>query len=377
MIDRTYIGLDVHAQTVAACALNPATGQIRRGTMNHDPYTVLSWVQQFGDDTEVVYESGPTGFGLARYLLARDVRCVIAASSKLLKAPGDHVKNDKRDAMTLARILSLGQITEVWIPTEEQEALRDLSRARQQTARMLAKSRQQVNALLLRHGIFYQERTKWTLRHKAWLHRQQLGQLEAQLSLEADLELAETLEGHLKRLEARIKDIAAECQYTQVINALMCFRGIDLTTGFGLAAEIGDWTRFSAKSIGAYLGLVPSEHSSGASRSQGPVTKSGNTFARKMLIEASWQHAKPYKRPGIRLVRQFDLVAPETRMRAIEGNHRLHRVWANFDQRGKKRTKANTAVARELASWLWSVAAPLQEQTSRGPAYSKENTRVA
>lgn len=140
----------------------------------------------------------------------------------------------------------------------------------------------------------------------------------------------------------------------------MCFRGSSITTGFGLAVEIGDWTRFTGATIGSYLGLTPSEHSSGQSRSQGPITKAGNTYARKLLIEAAWSHARSYSRPGARLLRQFEKVDATIRVRAIEGNQRLHRAWSNFDARKKRRVKANTAVARELAGWCWSVAAPLQ-----------------
>ncbi|WP_139184525.1 transposase [Arthrobacter sp. ok909] len=135
-----------------------------------------------------------------------------------------------------------------------------------------------------------------------------------------------------------------------MIDALMCLRGIQLTTAFGLAVEIGDWTRFTGSSIGSYLGLVPSEEFSGQSRHQGPITKAGNTYARKLLIEAAWQHRRPYARPGERLLRQFELVAPAIRIGALEGNHRLHREWEHFDERHKMPVKANTAIARELAA---------------------------
>jgi transposase len=174
------------------------------------------------------------------------------------------------------------------------------------------------------------------------------------LTLESYLEQQALLLGHLRRLEAGITEQAANCEYAKVIDALMCFRGIDLTTGYGLAVEIGDWTGFTGSSIGAFLGLVPSEHSSGASRSQGSITKAGNTYARRLLIEAAWQHDRPFRQPGKRLLHQFQLVDPATRIRALEGNRRLHRAW--------ERSNANTAIARELAGWCWSVAAPLQQR---------------
>ncbi|GAA4379929.1 IS110 family transposase [Paeniglutamicibacter cryotolerans] len=370
MFERTHIGLDVHAQSIVACALNPATGEIARAKMNADPVAVLDWIQKQETGSKVVYEAGPTGFGLARFLREHDIDCVIAAPSKLLKAPGEHVKTDKRDALTLARILSLGQITEVRVPTPEQEALRDLSRARQQASKELAHSRQRINAFTLRHGLYYPEKSRWTQDHLDWLRKQHFEEAAARQALEADLELEVTLLAHLKRLEALIAEHAQDCEYAGVIDALKCFRGIDTTTAYGLAVEIGDWTRFSGSSIGSYLGLVPSEHSSGTTRSQGSITRAGNTYARRLLVEAAWQHDRPYTRPGARLMKQFELVDSATRLRAMEGNHRLHRVWENFTQRGKKRTKANTAVARELAGWCWSVAAPLQEQAARTPIFS-------
>ena len=166
---------------------------------------------------------------------------------------------------------------------------------------------------------------------------------------------------HVHRLDADIVALAQDCEATAVIHALMRFRGISVTTAFGLAVEIGDFTRFTGATIGAYLGLVPSEHSSGGSRSQGSITKACNSYARKMLIEAAWSHARTYSRPGTRLRKQLDKVDAATRIRAIEGNQRLHRVWRNFQARNKRSLKAITAVARELAGWCWSVAAPLQQ----------------
>lgn len=265
MFQNTFIGLDVHAQTVVACALNTATGEVQRTKMSPEPEVVLSWIQKFPTEAKVIYEAGPTGYPLARHLLEHGVDCVIAAPSKLLRAPGDHVKTDKRDAMGLAKILSLGEVAEVRIPTVEQESLRDLSRTRLQAQKTLKLSKQRLNALLLRHGVAYPE-TKWTGKHTAWLHRQHFGQAGTEFSYQADVELVELLAAHLKHLDQRIKETAPACEYARVIDALMCMRGIALTTGFGLAVEVGDWTRFTASSIGSYLGLVPSEHSSGQKR---------------------------------------------------------------------------------------------------------------
>lgn len=174
MFEHTFIGLDVHAANVVGHALNPATGETRNHTMASDPAVVLQWARRFAPSVTVVYESGPTGFVLARYLRAAGIRCVVAASSKLLRAPGDRVKTDRRDARVLAEMLAVGSVTEVRIPDPDEEALRDLSRLRSGTATDLAHARQHVNAILLRHGIRYPKETRWTKEHRLWLHRQML-----------------------------------------------------------------------------------------------------------------------------------------------------------------------------------------------------------
>jgi transposase len=365
MFQHTFIGLDVHAVSVVGCALNPDTGELVRMQMDSDPAVVLDWVRRFEPPVKAVYESGPTGYVLARFLREAGVDCVVAASSKLLRAPGDKIKTDKRDARLLAEMLALGQVTEVRVPTREQEDLRDLSRLRATAAKNLAHARQHVNAILLRHGIRYAKETKWTQEHKAWLHRQRFDSPVLQFTYEDNVEQAELLAAHLKRIDQRVAAVAKDCQYTPVIEALMCLRGIEVTTGFGLAVEIGDWTRFTGATIGSYVGLVPSEQSSGQSRHQGPITKAGSKYARKLLVEAAWQHRRPYARPGLRLLRQLDLVGPATRIRALEGNHRLHHKWEVFDARKKRSVTANTAIARELAGWCWSLAAPLQQGERR------------
>jgi transposase len=360
MFQHTFIGLDVHSISVVGCALNPDTGEVVRMSMDSDPAVVLDWIGRFDPPVKAVYESGPTGYVLARFLRESGIDCVVAASSKLLRAPGDKVKTDKRDARLLAEMLALGQITEVRVPTREQEDLRDLSRLRATAAKNLAHARQHVNAILLRHGIRYPDKTKWTKAHREWLHQQHFDSEVLQFTYEADVEQAELLAANLQRIDQRVVAVAKACRYASVIDALMCLRGIEVTTGFGLAVEIGDWTRFTGANIGSYIGLVPSEQSSGQSRRQGPITKAGSKYARKLLVEAAWVHRRPYSRPGSRLIRQLDVVSPETRIRALAGNYRLNHRWELLDARKKRSVTTNTAIARELAGWCWSLAAPLQ-----------------
>lgn len=197
MLQNTFIGLDVHAQTVVACAINTATGELKRSKMSNEPEVDYAWIQQFPAGAQVVYEADPTGYPLARFLLAHGVDCVIVAPSELLRAPGNHVKTDKRDAQGLARLLSLGEVTEEDIPSESQEAFRDLSRARAQTQKALTHQRQQLNALLLRHSRRYPEASRWTVAHLDWLKKQHFDQAATQLAYDADLELVTTLAEHL------------------------------------------------------------------------------------------------------------------------------------------------------------------------------------
>ncbi|MGP4992733.1 IS110 family transposase [Glutamicibacter ardleyensis] len=210
--------MDVHAQTVVACALNTATGEVQRTKMSPEPEVVLSWIQRFPTDSKAVYEAGPTGYPLARHLREHGIDCVIAAPSKLLRAPGDHVKTDKRDAMGLAKILSLGEVTEVRIPTMEQESLRDLSRTRLQALKTLKLAKQRLGVLLLRHGVLSPD-PKRTVKHTAWLRRQHFGQAGTEFFYQAEVELVELLAAHLNRLDQRITEIAPACEYAQAIDA--------------------------------------------------------------------------------------------------------------------------------------------------------------
>ncbi|MGL3806096.1 IS110 family transposase [Paeniglutamicibacter sp. R2-26] len=228
----------------------------------------------------MVYEAGPTGFGLARHFRAAGIDCVIAAPSKLLRAPGDRIKTDRRDAKILANMLAIGEVVEVRIPDPEQEALRDLSRARHVASVDLAHAKQRVNAILLRHAILFPGgKSRWTREHLAWLHQQHFEDPALEFAYQESLAQEDSMAVRLKRSDKEVARVAADCRYTEVVNALACLRGISTVGAFGLATEIGDWTRFTGASIGAYLGLVPSEHSSGETRTQGSITKAGNTHA--------------------------------------------------------------------------------------------------
>jgi transposase len=352
----TSVGLDVHARSVVGCGLDGRSGELFERRLTPDYGDVLGWVRSLPGPVAVTYEAGPTGFGLARFLAAAGVRCLVAAPSKLQRPSGDRVKTDTRDARHLARLLHLGEIVAVAVPTADTEAARDLVRAREDVRGDLMSARHRVSKLLLRQGIVYSGGKAWTGVHDQWLRRQRFSSTPLQLTYDTAYETMLAALDRRARLDAAISQIAADSPYTPVVKRLGCMRGVATLTAFALAVEIGDWARLTGRSIGAYLGLVPTESSSGASRSQGGITKTGNGHARRLLIEAAWHHRQPYRRPGVDLRRRWDLASPAARARGQQANRRLNARWASFDARKKRPAVANTAVARELAGWCWSLA---------------------
>jgi transposase len=339
--------------------LDGRTGQLfeRRLTPNHRD--IEAWIRSLPGPVTVTYEAGPTGFGLARHLIGHGIECQVAAPSKLQRPSGDRVKTDVRDARHLARLLHLGEIVAVTVPSVEQEAARDLVRAREDVRGDLMSARHRLSKLLLRQGIVYCGGKPWTGSHDLWLRAQRRGEVFTLPGLGLAFDIAyDTMLATVARrdrLDAAITEMAAASEFTPVVIRLGCLRGVSTLTGFGLAVEIGDWHRLTGCSIGAYLGLVPTESTSGGSRSQGSITKTGNGHARRLLIEAAWHHRKPY-RPGVDLRRRQERATPAARDRGQRANQRLHTRWAAFDARHKRPVIANTAIARELAGWCWSLA---------------------
>ena len=352
---RTSVGLDVHARSVVACALNGDTGEVFQRRLTPDRGEIVAWLSDLPGPVAVTYEAGPTGFGLARALTTAGIACEVAAPSKLIRPSGDRVKTDVRDAAHLARLLHLGQITAVTGPTARQEAARDLVRAREDCRGDLMSARHRISKLLLRQGIVYSGGKAWTGRHQLWLRAQRFDNPALQLSYDAAYDAMLACVERRTRLDEAITKMAADSEFTPVVHRLGCIRGVATLTAFGLAVEIGDWHRLSGRSIGAYVGLVPSEYSSGDSRSQGGVTKTGNGHVRRLLVEAAWHHRTHY-RPGLELRRRWELASPTVRARGQSANRRLHTRWVGFDARKKRPVIANVAIARELAGWCWSLA---------------------
>jgi transposase len=355
--ERTSVGLDVHARSVAAAAIDSVTGNVVQSRLTASFDHIQSWLGDRSGPVAVVYEAGPTGFGLYRQLTAAGIRCEVAAPSKLQRPAGDRVKTDARDAVHLARLLRLDEIVSVAVPTVEQEAARDLVRAREDCRGDLTRARHRLSKLLLRHGIVYYGGAAWTGKHDTWLCHDALPQLTGatRQAFDCDYETVLAVKARRSRLDAAIEQLAAGSQFSPLVRRLGCLRGISTLTGFALAVEIGDWTRFTGASIGSFIGLTPAEYSSGSSRTLGPITKTGNGHVRRLLVEAAWHHRVRY-RPGKTMRERWALAPAAARERGDQGNRRLHQRWISFIDRRKRDTVANVAVARELAGWCWSLA---------------------
>ena len=293
MTYRTSVGLDVHARSIAAAALDHLTGEVELRSFGYDPAGVAAWVLSLEGPARCVYESGPTGFDLQRSLSAAGVECVVGAVSKMLRPSGDRVKTDKRDAVFLARMLAVGNVVGVAVPTPAMEAARDLARAREDCREDLMRARNLVSKLLLRKGVVYGDGKAWTKRHREWLSRVELPDPCERLVLEEYLEGVRSLELRRGRLDAAIAERAKGPDLAPVVSALSCLRGISTVTAFSIAVEVGDFTRFpTARAFMSYLGLAPSESSSGESVSRGKITRTGNGHVRTLLVESAWHHAR-------------------------------------------------------------------------------------
>ena len=355
MSEFTFIGLDVHARSVWAGVLDGSTGEVSSKAVPARSDELVSWLRAQGESISVAYEAGPTGFGLARACAAAGIPCLVAAPSRIARAPGERVKTDRRDALRLARLLRLGELVAVRVPSACQEGARDLVRAREDARGDLMRARHRLSKLLLRQGLVW-ERKAWTQVHERWLATQCFGERGLQIAYAEAVATVESVRARREALDAAIAEEAAKEPWAGTVGRLACLRGVSTLTAFGLAAEVGDWERFDGRSIGAYLGLTPSESSSGERRRQGAITKTGNSHARRLLVEAAWHQRRPSSRPSRELVRRREGQPALVRVRAEAAGRRLHQRWQRFDARGKRSTVAAVAVARELAGWCWSLA---------------------
>jgi transposase len=354
---RTWAGLDVHAAKVVACVVDAEAGEMTVHRLPGDTATVVGFCAGLPGPVRVAYEAGPTGFGLARALIAAGVQCVIAAPGKIERPAQDRVKTDQRDAERLVRLLMIDGLHAVRVPEHAEEALRDLVRAREDLRGDLMRARNRLAKLLLRYDVRYQGTgDRWTARHRAWLSGVQLGERGAQATLLDYLGAIDGLEIRRGQVEQLISELAPASPWATAIARLRCLRGIDTLTAVGLCAEVGDFGRFERPAqLMSYWGLVPSEKSTGEARRQGHITKSGSSLARWLLIEAAWHYRHP-PRLGVKLQgRQHD--QPQVAIAiSWKAQQRLYQLWRRLDaKRGKRRQLVAVAVARNLAGFCWAI----------------------
>jgi transposase len=352
---RSLVGLDVHAAKIVAAVLDADTGELEVFVMNGENTNAAAFCGALPRPVRVAYEAGPTGYTLARELSKRRVECVVAAPSKIPRASGDRVKNDRRDAEHLARLLLAGKLHPVRVPGAEEEALRDLIRAREALRQDLTRAKHRLSKMLMRHGIVFDAGRMWTQRHRMWLKTVQLPWPAAQTTL-LDIEgVIDVLEHRREHLEREIVAILPTSPWARQVGRLRCLRGIDTLTAVGLCAEIGDFERFArAEQLMSYLGLVPSESTTGTSRRLGSITKTGSRHARRLLVEAAWHYRKP---PAVRktLTDRQAGQPPEAVAVAWTAQRRLHRTWTRLEARNKRRTLIAVAAARELVGFCWAI----------------------
>jgi transposase len=307
------------------------------------------------DKLTFCYEAGPTGYGLHRLITRLGHECSVVAPSLIPKKAGDHVKTNRRDAQGLARNLRAGELTGVWVPDERHEAMRDLSRAREAAVDDLKGKRQQISSLFLRLGLHYAGKKTWGKSHRKWLASQKVGQREQRIVIEELFGAERQAQDRVRRLEQAIRDAVPEWSLAQIVMALMAVRGIDLIAAVTIMAELGDLSRFAnPRELMAYLGLVPSERSTGDSVKRGGITKAGNRRGRRILVEASWSYRYP---PRIGRDKQAKVDAAPEPVRAIawKAQMRLSSRFRMLIKKGKRPTIVVTAIARELCGFIWAI----------------------
>jgi len=352
---RSLVGLDVHAAKIVAAVLDAETGELQWFRLGGDVGEAAAFCAALPRPVRATYEAGPTGYGLARELAGRGVECVVAAPSKIPRASGDRVKTDRRDAELLVRLLLAGKLHAVRVPGPEEEALRDLVRAREAVRVDLMRCRHRLSKLLLRHGIRFDDGPAWTQRHRDWLATIELGWPAAQATLLDAHGAIDALAHRREQLEREIVALLPASPWATQVARLRCLRGIDTLSAVGLCSEIGDFERFArAEQLMSYVGLVPSESTTGQQRRLGAITKTGSGHARRLLVEAAW-HYRPRPRIGKALADRQDGQPAAAIAIAWSAQQRLHRTWNRLEARAKRRTIIAVAAARELAGFCWAI----------------------
>jgi len=347
------VGLDVHARSIRLAVVR-ADELLEERTLAYDEEAVERVLRRW-PVVRCCYEAGPTGFGLQRFLAGRGIDCQVVAPGLVPQRPGDKVKTDSRDARKLARLLAGGLLQPIHVPTPEVEAARDLVRAREDARLDRMRDRQRLSKFCLRHGL-RMPTSSWTVVRRKWLGEQHFEFPAQQQTFDTYVHTVDLVDARIERLERAIRETAEQQPWRGLVARLRCLRGIDTLTALALVAEIGDFDRFkTAEEFMAFVGLVPSEHSSGDKRRQGSITKVGNSHVRRLLVESAW-HARRRPKVGYELTRRQRGQHAEVIEHAWRCQQRLYQRWQRMAGRGKPHQKIVVACARELAAFVWAIA---------------------
>ena len=355
-----YVGLDVHKDTIAVAVALPGRGDpVYRGEIAHRRGSLrrlMSRLSPHGEVLSFCYEAGPCGYGVYREIVEMGHGCQVVSPSLIPRKPGDRVKTDRRDALMLARLHRSGDLTSVWVPGPEQEAMRDLTRAREDMKGIQSKTRQRLGAFLLRHGRVYAGKSRWTRAHSRWLEAQKFESPVQQVVFQEYVDAVEQATARVASLEARMHEALGSWSLGPAVAGLRALRGVDTITAMTVLAELGDLTRFdSPRQLMGFLGLVPSEHSSGGRRRQGAITKTGNGHVRRVLVEAAWSYRHPARKTAH--LRRKAAAAPQAvQALAWAAQKRLCARYLHLLRAGKAKNQVTVAVARELAGFIWAIA---------------------
>lgn len=375
-----YIGLDVHKETISiAHALGGSRDEpIYHGECGGSIAAATKALQKLAEklkvkftDLRICYEAGPTGFVLARHLIKRGIDCVLMSPSKTERKPGDKIKTDKRDSCNIARLYRNGDITEVRIPPVLDEAVRDVCRARTDATDDLVRAKQRLNAFLLRNGFHYTGKSKWTAAHMRYLRELTMPSDPQRIVLEESIQAIDGCEQRVDRLVAKMKQLLETWEWKPVVLALMACRGFQEVASMTLISELGDLRRFDhPRKLMAFLGLVPSEASSGGKKRQGAITKCGNSHSRWMLVECA-QHFRKPPRISPALTTRQEGQSEEVKALSWRMQNRLYNRYIKLKARGKTETKIIVAIARELSAFIWELQTKLKLPIP-GPAPSQQ-----
>ncbi len=357
--DTTYVALDDSKNSLVAGILRPKATEPELRQFPHEPRHLRRFFDRLQREGPVVacYEAGPAGYELYRQLTALGVPCQVMAPALTPRKPGDRIKTNRRDAAKLVRAFRAGDLTPIRVPDEAQEAIRDLLRCREDVQEDLLRWRHRLLKFLARHGRVYREGRHWTQRHWAWLRGQRFADPVLGRTCQEYCFAVEQLLARRTALEREIEALAQQAPYREPVGWLRCFRGLDTLGALTVLIEIGDFQRFGhPRTLMAYLGLVPSETSTGDRARRGSITKAGNTHVRRVLVEAAWHYRHP-PRLGRALTRRSQGQPPAVLAQAWQAQQRLHRRYRHLLGHGKQPPVAVVAIARELVGFLWAVLA--------------------